>query len=772
MNNTKSINEVKVISPKFDEIPRILRELGQWVLWRLGDMKTDGSGRYGKVPISPVTGMNANAHDSQNWLNFDQAVDLYTKGWIRGTAIAGIAIDLPNTPEPVAQNERGEPLYLIGIDIDECVTSVAGKLKPSAEAAEIRMRLGRPYCEISPSGTGVRMFVLHKKPLRGGNKGGREMYSSGRFLTVTGHGSGELAEAGEVLEEIECEWFGRGGVSNTGGKLGNSLSIAPANQDQHYEFVENREDFFNALCAAYPDPSGRDDWLKGVFALAYLVVAHNWPEVDASKIRESWEQRATDKDSIDSVNNEGQWQDALRRTADRIKAGEDVTTHRTILELARANGWKPEGEAEPGWLDEMNREYFVAPFASSVVIFRQEGDAWVPLKQDAFRLLLANKHIDIATATGSKKSPVSVAWMGHEFRRQYSGVGFWPGKDAPEGRFNFWTQWPIQPKSGDVTPALNHIHEVICDGDEKLYRWVLGWCAYCVQHPNEQGHTALVIKSGRGTGKTMFADWLKAMFGRHAMTIANGKLLTGDFTGHLEKLVVLVTEEAFWAGDKSAESTLKHLITGSTLTIHHKGFTPYEAPNYLHIIMTSNEDWVVPAGLDERRFCVCNVSEARKGDIPYFTGLAAWAESGGIAALLDYLLHYDLTGFNVRQPPDTAGLRDQKLMSLEPAARWILHRLEVGGLIGTTWNSEVLSAAMVSALCEHQQLTTHERRRAETQLGTALRRIFPEAYKVRIRTSGGVREQVYRLGARNIHEARRLFEAYSGLTGYDWGDDA
>jgi hypothetical protein len=262
------------------------------------------------------------------------------------------------------------------------------------------------------------------------------------------------------------------------------------------------------------------------------------------------------------------------------------------------------------------------------------------------------------------------------------------------------------------------------------------------------------------------------MFGRHSMSIADGNLLTGAFTGHLEKLVLLVAEEAFLAGDKAAENSLKHVITGNTLTVHHKGFAPYDAPNYLHIIMTSNEDWVCPAGTDERRFCVCKVSERRKGDFAYFKGLAAWAENGGIAAFLDYLLHYDLAGFNVRQPPDTAGLREQKLMSIEPVVRWILHRLEVGGLLSAEWKNEASSAAMVNALCEHQQLNSYERRRAETQLGAALRKIFPGVAKARTRASNGVREHVYRLPVDSIQEARRLFEQYTGLVGYDWGDDA
>jgi hypothetical protein len=38
--------------------------------------------------------------------------------------------------------------------------------------------------------------------------------------------------------------------------------------------------------------------------------------------------------------------------------------------------------------------------------------------------------------------------------------------------------------------------------------------------------------------------------------------------------------------------------------------------------MASNNDWAAPIDLDDRRFVVLEVSEARKGDRAYFQGLA------------------------------------------------------------------------------------------------------------------------------------------------------
>ena len=44
------------------------------------------------------------------------------------------------------------------------------------------------------------------------------------------------------------------------------------------------------------------------------------------------------------------------------------------------------------------------------------------------------------------------------------------------------------------------------------------------------------------------------------------------------------------------------MITEPTLAIERKGQDTETVPNMLHILMASNNQWIVPAGLDERRF--------------------------------------------------------------------------------------------------------------------------------------------------------------------------
>ena len=66
-------------------------------------------------------------------------------------------------------------------------------------------------------------------------------------------------------------------------------------------------------------------------------------------------------------------------------------------------------------------------------------------------------------------------------------------------------------------------------------------------------------------------------------------------------------EEAVWAGDRSAQGVLKSLITEPEMLVERKGVDPVKMRNLMRVMFTSNEDWVVPAALDDRRFACFDV---------------------------------------------------------------------------------------------------------------------------------------------------------------------
>jgi primase-polymerase (primpol)-like protein len=74
--------------------------------------------------------------------------------------------------------------HIVGIDLDHCRDPKTGKIEPWAQDI---IETVDSYTELSPSGTGIRIFVTANFRSSINRKGGVEIYSTGRYLTVTGH---------------------------------------------------------------------------------------------------------------------------------------------------------------------------------------------------------------------------------------------------------------------------------------------------------------------------------------------------------------------------------------------------------------------------------------------------------------------------------------------------------------------------------------------------------------------------------------------------------
>ena len=176
-----------------ENIPARLRELPRWVCWKV----VERGGKPTKCPVSASSGANADSTDAATWVTFDEVQAAF-----RGNdALAGVGF--------VFAPDDG----LCGVDLDDSIDPATGELKPWAR--EIVERLNS-YTEISPSGGGVKIFLGAKKPgdrcRKGYHDGEVEMYSAGRFFTVTGRRidavSAEVESRQAELDEIYHLVFG------------------------------------------------------------------------------------------------------------------------------------------------------------------------------------------------------------------------------------------------------------------------------------------------------------------------------------------------------------------------------------------------------------------------------------------------------------------------------------------------------------------------------------------------------------------------------------
>lgn len=171
-------------------IPRELRDLAQWVVWRteVRDEKPT------KVPYS-VKGSHARANDPKTWATFEEAVAVVGDGY------DGVGFMFT----------RNDPYC--GVDLDDCRDPDTGEFHVAALA--IIDRLGS-YAEVSPSDTGAKIIVKAEKPGKRNRTGKTpwggdiEMYDERRYFAITGQSLNgpEVAEAQEALTEVYEEFFG------------------------------------------------------------------------------------------------------------------------------------------------------------------------------------------------------------------------------------------------------------------------------------------------------------------------------------------------------------------------------------------------------------------------------------------------------------------------------------------------------------------------------------------------------------------------------------
>ncbi len=152
-----------VLPPDFGSIPQEIKDAPRWVLWKYIELK--------KVPFQ-VNDHNASSTNSVTWTTFEKVKDAYDAAPSKYSGVGFVLGD-----------------GWAGVDLDNVRNKATGIVD---DAALELVKQFNTYAEVSPSGTGVKLFghgawpdgVPHRWPF--GTAGGIEVYSSGRYFTVTG----------------------------------------------------------------------------------------------------------------------------------------------------------------------------------------------------------------------------------------------------------------------------------------------------------------------------------------------------------------------------------------------------------------------------------------------------------------------------------------------------------------------------------------------------------------------------------------------------------
>jgi hypothetical protein len=620
------------------------------VSWRVDEARGGA-----KVPYNPHTLKMASVTNPKAWgtlADAQQASERLLAGGIKG----GTGIILG----PLAGSAK---VRLCGIDLDSCLDDQG---EPIGWAKKVVERFAS-YTEISPSGSGLKVFFLVtsddietvRKIMGKSSSGGPRSqirWTRGkheeialdlgkRYYTVTGsllNGSSKILRS---ISLVDLEWL----ISTAG----------PGYQSDHGN-------------AAQRDESGSGHGYR--FLLAQVRAGTSKPV-------------AIERLMLDD-HQAGEW--AGRAGKRQINRAWDKAE-----KVAEENDADRFDSWDDDFVERLNSRHAVVQHGGKTLISHREKSGRITFGDERYlHTLYAN---DLTVNAQGKPVSVSKAWIAHPNRRTYpDGIVFDPGNLSSGTSLNLWDGYEVDPDpNGSCELLMAHLLDVVCDGDSSLFDYIIGWWAHVIQRPEEKPGVALVLRGEKGTGKDTVADYFASAIGKkYCPTVAHSEYIVGRFNWRLQTALVLHVQEGSWAGDKKAESQLKYLVTSESIEIERKGIDSFQMPSVLRVFISANAEWIVPASPDERRWAIVDVSNKRRGDREYFGALHAEKNGSGPAALLAFLLDYDLSRFDVREVPQTQGLAKQKLASLKNAALWWYQTLENGDMYVETedqnWHNSIL----------------------------------------------------------------------------------
>ena len=213
-----------------------------------------------------------------------------------------------------------------------------------------------------------------------------------------------------------------------------------------------------------------------------------------------------------------------------------------------------------------------------------------------------------------------------------------------------------------IQPFLSHVHDIICSGNEELYKYVLDWYASILQRPSFKTETALLIVGKQGSGKNkFFTDILcRLMVPYCNENLTNLDDIIGKFNAAMEnkKLIVCNELQSIDVNKFLNSDALKSVITDKQMNINQKNQPVRLQENVVNLILVSNNMAPVKIENGDRRYVVLRTSDAKCKDFEYFDNLAQTFDEEFYQHLFTYFMTYDVTMVNLRKIPHTQAKED------------------------------------------------------------------------------------------------------------------
>ncbi len=675
-------------------MPEAMRALPQWLLWRFEvDPKRL---KPLKVPYyvngRKRVGSQGDEADRHRLVGFDVATERLLKAMqFDGLGFAFLPGD-----------------GLVGIDIDGAIDPDSGEISPMCTTL---VEACASYTERSPSGKGVHIITRGSTKTFKSNDIGLEVFCGGQYFTCSGdHFGGSPAEVAPLDE-------------TTLGYMRELVDEAKVKRQ------DDRVSRPPPTAQALPNTGGLRGWLEEALATLDANCGYNeWIGIGMALKSALGEQGFSLWDGWSASGGERYAGERVMASHWKSFTGGDADGALTIFKMARkGNVWRPPddyllvygGEIEkrrvqrklaapvpteaggtPIGMDDRPDPPPSEEGTSTVVPLRgrrkkrpppDEGGGGVSKRLlDNFRLIYGTDQV----WDGEKRKPMAVKnlrlifgaplvnqWLAHPDRQLLDPeqMLFEPGVDLPEGCVNLFDGFatertPCDEK--DVKPMLDLAHHLCSlsaptvEGVAAVFHQLMCWLALPLQRPGAKMRFSVVFHGPQGTGKNLFFDCYRSIFGKYGRMVGQAEL-EDKFNGYLSAKLFLVANEVFTRQELfHGKNKLKAVITDDMIAIRGMHMEVRWESNHCNLAFLSNELMPVALEKDDRRHLVVYTPAAEDPDL--YLRVADFIAGGGAARFMDYLLRYDTSDFHEHTKPLMTRAKEALVeLGLKPAERFV-----------------------------------------------------------------------------------------------------
>jgi len=195
--------------------------------------------------------------------------------------------------------------------------------------------------------------------------------------------------------------------------------------------------------------------------------------------------------------------------------------------------------------------------------------------------------------------------------------------------YNTYRPTHIKPLKGPVTIWKDFMRYLVPDEEEADQ--LMRWCATLIARPDlRMRYAVLLISEKTGVGKTTLINSILApLVGKMNVSYPNERRIGSEFNDWVGAKRLAYIAEIYQGHDFKVTNALKDAISDDSVTINEKYKAPYNAPNWIHIIASSNSMRALKLDLEDRRWFIPTVTEQRWPD-KRFIDLHKWLKGGGL----------------------------------------------------------------------------------------------------------------------------------------------